>query len=118
MPLEVGQHRQLAVGEAQDLVVLHRRDHQRTVGQPAEARRLLLDLDHHRLGAVGGDPRDLVAVEVGDPPGAVAPARPLEEPATLEQRGHVPFSHAAGRYRRQSASAGRPSSETLFFWAR
>ena len=92
---EVGVHAHVPAGLApKDELILHRDDQKRAVRQPPEPRRLLLDLEHDFLAAVGADRVDRLAIEVRHPPPAVPPPRALEERAALEQRGQRPFAHA------------------------
>jgi hypothetical protein len=67
---QVGVLDQLPAFEAQQLAVAHRDRQQRAVRQPAEARRLPLDLHDHLALAVLADGQDLMRVEVRHPPAA------------------------------------------------
>ena len=91
---DVGVLADLAVGRApQHAVVLHRHYQQRAVRHPAEAGRLLLDR-HDLFGRARRVYRQHeVAVEVGHPPAAVVPARPLEEGPAFQQRLELSLRH-------------------------
>ena len=84
-----------AVGRPpQDAVVAHRDDEQRSVRQPAEARRLALDgHDLARRAPSGVDRDHAVAVEVRHPPAALVPARALEEGPAVEQGADRSLRH-------------------------
>ena len=78
---------------AHDLPGVHRHDEQAAVGQPAQSRRAVVELDD-RLGAtVGVDRAHGVAGHVGDPQPPVTPAGSLEEAEPARHRFPSSFAH-------------------------
>ena len=82
---EIGVHDETAALESEEPAVRHRDDQQAAVREPAETRGLRRHLDDRLDDTVGRHGDDALAVHVGDPEAAVAPARPLEE---VEAVGH------------------------------
>src|SRR5437867_13417501 len=77
-------------------MVSHRDDQQRAVRHPAEPRRLGLDRHDLLRPSLGVERHHLVAVEVGDPPATLVPARSLEERSALEKRLALSLRHRGG----------------------
>jgi hypothetical protein len=88
---EVGDLGEVVPVEAQQSLVDHRDDQQRSVGGPAEARRLPLDPHDLLDRAARVERQHLVRVLVGEPEPSVVPAWPFRERQTVDHRAQ--FSH-------------------------
>src|ERR1051326_5708702 len=117
---------------AEHAAVAHRDDQERTVRQPAQARRLRLDAEDLLGGTEGIDGEHDMPEEVGEPPASFVPTRAFEEGAAVEQPLHVadggrigawtsstePPMPGAHRDRRSWSSTRSATSSTSTNWAR